>query len=76
MAHIVVWIGGVDGSIMLMVQLFRYITNGFINFFGITQPTQRQERQAAWFICGLLALILLGASAIFWILVIAFGHGR
>lgn len=54
--------------------IFRSITNGFINFFGITQPTPKQERQAAWFICGLLTLIVLGAAAIF--LLIVGGQGR
>jgi hypothetical protein len=54
--------------------LFRFITNGFINFFGITQPTPAQERQAAWLICGLLALILLMAAAVFGAIVFAFGR--
>ena len=53
---------------------FRAITNGFINFFGITQPTPRQERQAAWFICTLLALIVIGAGLVFTVLVVGFGH--
>ena len=53
---------------------FRFITNGFINFFGITQPTPKQERQAAWFICGLLALIVVAAALVFTMIVMAFGH--
>ena len=52
---------------------FRGITNGFINFFGITQPTPQQERRAAWFISGMLALILLAAAGIFLAIVFAFG---
>ena len=51
--------------------IFRFITNGFINFFGITQPTPSQERRAAWFICGLLALILLMAGLVFVLIVLA-----
>jgi hypothetical protein len=54
---------------------FRAITNGFINFFGITQPTPEQERRAAWFICSLLVLTVLTAAAVFSLLVVAFGHG-
>jgi len=54
---------------------FRAITNGFINFFGITQPTPEQERRAAWFICSLLVLILLTAAAVFSLLAFIFGHG-
>jgi Mg2+ and Co2+ transporter CorA len=53
---------------------FRAITNGFINFFGITQPTPEQERRAAWFICGLLALIVVAAASIFLLIVFAFGR--
>ena len=55
------------------MSFFRFITNGFINFFGITQPTPKQERQAAWFICGLLALILLLAALVFTVIVLTFG---
>jgi hypothetical protein len=53
---------------------FKAITNGFINFFGITQPTPKQERQAAWFICGLLGLILLSVALVFTVIVMAFGR--
>jgi heme/copper-type cytochrome/quinol oxidase subunit 2 len=49
--------------------LLRMITRGFINFFGITQPTEKQERQATWFICGLLVLIVLVAGGVFAMLV-------
>ena len=51
-----------------------FITSGFINFFGITQPTPKQERQAAWFICGLLAFILVFAALVFAVVVMAFGR--
>jgi hypothetical protein len=44
---------------------FRFLTRAFIDVFGITHPTPRQERRAAWFICTLLALILLGVAAFF-----------
>ena len=54
---------------------FRAITNGFINFFGITQPTPQQERRAAWFICSLLVVIIASAAAVFSLIVMAFGRG-
>jgi hypothetical protein len=54
--------------------ILRWITLGFINFFGITQPTPKQERQAMWFICSLLALILIMAAVVF--AVIVWGVGR
>ena len=53
--------------------IFKVITNGFINFFGITQPTPKQERQAEVFILGLLALILIAAAGVFGVIVMAFG---
>lgn len=54
--------------------LIRAITSGFINFFGITQPTPKQERQAQWFITGLLVLIVVAAAAVFGVIVMAFGR--
>jgi hypothetical protein len=50
--------------------LLRFITHGFINFFGITQPTAKQERQATLFICGLLLLIVVMAGLVFAVLVL------
>jgi hypothetical protein len=54
--------------------ILRFITRAFIDFFGITQPTAKQERQAAWFICGLLVLIVLVAGLAFTVIVMAFGR--
>jgi hypothetical protein len=51
--------------------LLRFITRGFINFFGITQPTPKQERQATWFICGLLVLVVLMAGGVFAVVVMS-----
>jgi hypothetical protein len=57
-----------------VMGFLRLITTGFINFFGITQPTPEQEKRAEWFICGLLVLIVLGAALIFTVIVMTFGH--
>jgi len=54
--------------------LIRAVTTGFINFFGITQPTPKQERQAQLFITGLLALIVVAAVLVFVVIVMAFGR--
>jgi hypothetical protein len=54
--------------------LLRFITHGFINFFGITQPTPKQERQATLFICGLLVLILVMAGLAFALVAMRLGH--
>ena len=56
--------------------LLRLIARGFINFFGITQPTPKQEQQAVWFITSLLVLIILGAALVFSVIVFGFGHGQ
>jgi len=39
---------------------FRLLTRVFIDVFGITHPTEQQEKRATWFICSLLALIVVG----------------
>jgi hypothetical protein len=54
--------------------VLRMIARGFINFFGITQPTPKQEQQAVWFICGLLVLIVAMAAAVFGVLVMGVGR--
>jgi hypothetical protein len=54
--------------------LLRFVTRSFIDFFGITQPTPSQERQAAWFITGLLVLIVVVAALAFAAVVMSFGR--
>ena len=54
--------------------LLRWVTRAFIDFFGITKPTPKQERQAAWFICGLLVLIVVVAALVFALIAMAFGR--
>ena len=44
---------------------FRSITRIFIDVFGITHPTPKQERQATWFISIMLGLILVAVVAAF-----------
>ncbi|MBW8748393.1 hypothetical protein [Terriglobus albidus] len=45
--------------------MISFIANWFIDFFGITHPTERQKRMAAWFIVGLMTatLAVLGGIA-------------
>jgi hypothetical protein len=45
------------------MRLFEALAGAFINTFGITQPTDKTRRQAAWFILGLLTLVLCGLFA-------------
>jgi hypothetical protein len=52
----------------------KFITQGFIDFFGITKPSPDEERNAVWIIFALLGAVILGVAAIFGIVVFAFGH--
>jgi len=56
------------------MSVVNFITQGFIDFFGITRPTAQEQKRAAWFICALLALIVLGTAAIFFLVAYTFGH--
>ena len=53
--------------------LFGFVTRAFIDVFGITHPTARQERTATWYIGSLLGLILLGVALVFSVLYV-YGH--
>ena len=52
---------------------FRFLTRIFIDVFGITHPTPQQERRAAWFICSLLAFIVIGILVVL-LLLYRLGH--
>lgn len=40
------------------MRLLEALANAFINTFGITQPTDKARRRAAWYIVGLMTLLL------------------
>jgi hypothetical protein len=44
------------------MQLLEALASAFINTFGITQPTDAKRRRAAWFILGMLSLLLIGVG--------------
>jgi hypothetical protein len=50
------------------MNVLEALATAFINTFGITQPTEKTKRVAAWFIFGLMMLVLvivaLGAVAL------------
>lgn len=52
---------------------FQFLTRAFIDVFGITHPTPKQERTAGWFICTMLAMIVLG---IVLMLVVVHGYSQ
>ena len=45
------------------MQLLYFLADTFIKTFGITQPTEKNRRQAAFFILTLLVLMLAGLVA-------------
>jgi high-affinity Fe2+/Pb2+ permease len=45
------------------MRLLESLAGIFIDTFGITQPTDKTRRQAAWFILGMLTLVLCGLVA-------------
>jgi hypothetical protein len=51
------------------MRLLEALANAFINTFGITQPTDKMRRRAAWFILGMLSLVFValcvGATLLF-----------
>jgi len=46
------------------MHFFEALATAFFRTFGITQPTESALRRAAWFLFGLLALILLSIVAV------------
>ena len=54
------------------MRLLEALASAFINIFGITQPTEKTRRRAAWFIFCLLlmvlALLIVGATVLLRIL--------
>jgi hypothetical protein len=44
------------------MQFLEALASAFINTFGITQPTAAKRRRAAWFILGLLTILLIGVG--------------
>jgi hypothetical protein len=46
------------------MHLLESLAAAFINTFGITQPTEKTRRLAAFFILGMLLLVILGLAAL------------
>jgi hypothetical protein len=60
------------------MKLLAWLTEMFINTFGITRPRPEQQRMAQFVIGGFLLAVILGATAILSLLLIAThaGNGR
>lgn len=46
-----------------VMRLLEALAGVFINTFGITQPTDKTRRQTAWFILGMMTLVICGLCA-------------
>jgi hypothetical protein len=53
----------VSGYHPIAMRPLLYLSNAFINTFGITQPSQKSAIRAAWFIAGLLVLVVAVVAA-------------
>jgi hypothetical protein len=51
-----------------LMRLLYFLADMFINTFGITQPTQKTRKRAAFFILGLIVLVLATATSAFFII--------
>jgi len=50
------------------MKLLYFLADTFISTFGITQPTEKTRRHAAFFILGLICLALIAATTAFFVL--------
>jgi hypothetical protein len=58
-----------------MLRPLLFLSNAFINTFGITQPSPKDERRTAWFIAILLILVLAAVATVAAIVLhVAFRH--
>jgi hypothetical protein len=57
------------------MKLLAWLTEMFINTFGITRPRPEQQRVAQFVIGGFLLAVILGASAILTFLLVAIHSG-
>jgi hypothetical protein len=60
------------------MKFLAWLTEMFINTFGITRPRPEQQRAAQWIIGGFLLAVIVGAAAITTFLLVAIhvGHGQ
>ncbi len=50
--------------------LLYFLADTFINTFGITQPTEKARKQAAFFILGLLLLLVIGVATVGYVILL------
>ena len=50
------------------MRILYFLADTFISTFGITQPTEKARRQAAFFILALMTIVIVGATSAFFVL--------
>jgi hypothetical protein len=50
------------------MRLLEFLSQAFIDFFGITQPDEKAKKRATLFICALLSLLVLIPGLVLWII--------
>ena len=58
------------------MKLLAWLTEAFINTFGITRPRPEQERAVQWIIGGFLLAVIAGAVTVMILLLIAVHAGH
>jgi ABC-type amino acid transport system permease subunit len=58
------------------MSLLQSISNAFINTMGITKPSPRAEKRAAWFIVTLLSAVAAAIVAILFLALHYASHAR
>jgi hypothetical protein len=58
-----VWIQPLTGAYHQDMRFLEAIATAFFRTFGITQPSEQRLRRAAWFLFGLMTLIVVAIGA-------------
>ena len=56
------------------MKLLLFLARAFIQTFGITQPTPERERRVAWFLAGLMLLVVVLVAGTGFLLHMWFAH--
>lgn len=56
------------------MPLLLFLARAFIQTFGITQPTPERERRVAWFLAGLMLLVVVLVTGAGFVLHAWFAH--
>ncbi len=52
------------GYHLITMRPLLFLSNAFINTFGITQPSPKDERRIAWFIAAMLVFVIAAVATV------------